>query len=269
MKTLLKFLLLSFLFLLALFACKKEQPEILNAEDPCDCASEVSADFVIEEYTGPISNIYVETDTSLHDSNVQFRALEDNAEYTWYIGIEEFDTKSISRYFSDQWIGHDIPITLVVKKEPNKTCLPNDDGYDSITKTFHVSKYPIYNGTWGNIEHGGLEGVYKVFGDGLSDSIEVTINFRDYFGVRTTDIGNPDGSGVNCELQNTSKGVEYWSYRTLLTEWFTSEDFCKSVGVKILNKMDGVSVLDFRSSVIEANGDVTKKEWQYKGRKLY
>lgn len=268
MKTLLKFLLLPFIFLLALLACKKEQPEILNAEDPCECASEVSADFVIEEHTGPISNIYVETDTTLHGSNVKFSAKEDNAEYTWYIGIEEFDTKSISRYFSDQWIGHDIPITLVVKKDPNKTCFPNDDGYDSIKKTFYVSEYPIYNTAAEDIEHGGLEGTYRVYGEDLSDSIEVTINFREFFGVRTTDIGNPDGSGVICAPQNIAKGVRYWSYRTVKTKWFTDEDLCRSVGVTIHNQMDGVSVLDFITSIPNAEGVTVKNEWQYKGRKI-
>src|SRR5690554_8139723 len=104
MKTLPKFLLLSFLFLFALFACKKEQPEILNAEDPCECASEVSADFVIEEALNNIPHYdWVITDTTHHNKEVQFRALLENAEYKWYIGIEEFDTRSISRYFSDQW----------------------------------------------------------------------------------------------------------------------------------------------------------------------
>jgi len=237
--------------------------------DPCDCASEVSADFVIEEQLNNIPHYdWVETDTTLYNKDVQFRALEEDAEYTWYIGLDKFETKEASRYFSDQWIGYDIPITLVVKKEPNKTCFPDDDGYDSITKTFHVSKYPIYNGTWGNIEHGGLEGTYKVIGDDLMDSIEVTINFRDHFGSRTIDIGNPDGSGINCELQNVEKGIRYWTYRYVKTIWYTDEDFCTSVGVTIHNQMDGVSVLDFITSIPNNEGITVKKEWQYKGRKI-
>ena len=45
---------------ITLLACRKIQPDFdVAATDPCDCASEVSADFVIEEYAGPVSNFYV------------------------------------------------------------------------------------------------------------------------------------------------------------------------------------------------------------------
>ena len=261
-------LTLSTVCVVILLACKKEQPGMQNAEDPCECASEVSADFVIEENTGPISALWIQTDTTLHDKEVRFRALEEEAEYKWYIGSDEFETQIASRYFSDQWIGYDIPITLVVKKEPNITCFPNDDGYDSITKTFHVSKYPVYHGTDQNIEHGGLEGTYRVIGNELLDSIEVTLNFRDFFGVRTFDVGNPDGSGINCVVPDVAKKIEHWTYRSLKTKWYTDEDLCYSVGVRIHNRMDGISILDFKTSIPNTEGETEVNTWQYKGRKI-
>ena len=261
--------IIAFFALALIFACKKDQPDMRQAEDPCACASEVTAEFVIEERATHIpEEIWIETDTTLHDKTVGFRALEEDAEYTWYIGAQQFNTQTASRFFTDEWIGYDIPITLVVKKEPNKACFPDDDGYDSITKTFHVSQYPIRHGFQQDIEHGGIEGTYRVIGNGLADSIEVTINFRDLWGVRTTEIGNPDGSGVYCNHNDTVKAVNHWTYRTVDVKWYSDEDLCLSVGVNIHNRLDGVSVLNFKRAIPTSGAEFEMIEWQYKGRKI-
>src|SRR5690554_4902010 len=124
MKTLFKILILTVFTALFFWACKKEQPEILNAEDPCECANEVSADFKIEESSGTVLQYLTETDTVFKNKRVYFTAQEDDATYTWYIGIEEFTDQSVFRYFDDTWAGTNIPITLVVEKEPNAACFP-------------------------------------------------------------------------------------------------------------------------------------------------
>ena len=65
------------IFLATFLACKKEQPDFnKEAKDPCACASEVSADFVIWEGASQVPNPrQTLTDTVYKDKVVEFRAL--------------------------------------------------------------------------------------------------------------------------------------------------------------------------------------------------
>jgi hypothetical protein len=69
--------------LLLAIACKKEKPELnVSDHDPCSCASEVSADFVIEEWATNIpEQIWDETDTCNRVATMRFTAKEENATY--------------------------------------------------------------------------------------------------------------------------------------------------------------------------------------------
>ena len=271
MKTLMKILLLTSVFLLALFSCKKDQLELKKTADPCECASEVSADFVIEELADIIPEIiWIETDTTLHNSEVQFRALEENAEYTWYIGIEEFNTQAASRYFTDQWIGSNIPITLVVKKEPNNTCFPNDDGYDSITKTFHVSQYPIDNGDNQDVEYGTIEGTYRVFSEELNDSIDIGFDAENYGPYTSINIKNIDGLGTFCPKVSWRQ-VQARSYRYIGFERggvFVATYFCAGLQGFVNNRIDGVAEIYIEPFKYQENGEIKEKSFHYFGRKL-
>jgi hypothetical protein len=254
---------------ITLLACRKIQPDFnVAATDPCDCASEVSADFVIEEYSGPVSNFFVETDTTFHDSEVQFRALEANAEYTWYIGIDTFNTQAAIRFFNDQWIGFDIPITLVVKKEPNNTCFPNDDGYDSITKTFYVSQYPIENGTNQDIEFGSIEGTYRVYSMELGDSIDIVVDVNDKWSTKTVDFINIDGSGAVCD--SFSRDVDAYSYREFHFEVsHSTTSICTGLSGIVRNKIDGEAEMIIHTSTLDPqDNSVVDNSYNYFGRKL-
>jgi hypothetical protein len=260
-----------------LFACKKEKPDIMQPIDPCACASEVSAEFMIEEYTGQISNKWIPTDTTLHSKKVQFRALEENAEYTWYIGTEQFNTQAASRYFSDEWKGFNIPITLVVKKEPNKVCFPDDDGYDSITKYFHVSEYPIMpdlNDEDRTIHHAGIVGTYRMIGEEMSDSIDVEVHME-LFGLSTriVHIKNLDGEGTYCDFESLDgqawRTVIHWAYREVkLGEVFARETFCKTLYGTIRNRIDGVAEMDFEIRISDYPNPPVTSYIHYLGRKI-
>src|SRR5690606_9243363 len=116
-----------------------------------------------------------ETDTIFKDKNVRFTAKEKNAEYTWYMGTEILTDSVVQRYFGDDLAGANLPITLVVKKQPNKLCFPNDDGYDSITKYIHVANLPILDCP--NANYGTLQGDYRVKSEHLPDSFDIQIYF--------------------------------------------------------------------------------------------
>lgn len=183
---------------LLVLACKKiEQPEMTQLNKECDCAKEVSADFVIEEMATPPGlpgNKFTETDTVFKAKNVQFRALEEDAVYTWYIGQEILTDQVIGRYFSENLGGTNVPITLVVKKKPNKICFPNDDGYDSISKIMHVSQF--VNETLDDFECGTIEGTFRVKSPHLSDSFNIKVEItKNEIGQRYLRIENYNGLG--------------------------------------------------------------------------
>jgi hypothetical protein len=216
MKTLIKILLLTSVFLLVIFACKKEQLEIKKTADPCECASEVSADFEIREALNngaPSINIYTVTDDILENKTAYFKAKETDAEYTWYIGAEIKTDREISRFFESQWVGSTIPITLVVEKEPNKTCFPNDDGYDSVTKYMEVHSF---------CDSSILEGTFRVAEENSIDSFDIVFDFELAYaspGVLSNsncsrlDFFNYDGNGSSCVGYDNAMARNYRAFR--------------------------------------------------------
>lgn len=252
------------LLLIVLFACRKEQPEMNAAADPCACASEVTADFEIWEGSSQVPNPrQTLTDTVYKDKTVEFRALEQDAEYTWYIGVQTFNTQVASRYFSDTWAGSDIPITLVVKKQPNNACFPDDDGYDSIIKTFHISDFWIVNGQ--DINMGPIEGIYRVKSPHLADSFDV-----EFYGNKNGlnqdifNIVNYDGEGSSCINQARINGS---NYRQVWTSNGTGALVCDAIRGYIHNRMDGVTEMKFSfGSTGSSSPDYYERT--YLGRKL-
>lgn len=267
-------LTLATLCVVILLACKKEQPGMQNADDPCACASEVSADFVIEERLMHIpEEIWIETDTSLHDKRVRFRALEDDAEYIWYIGLDVETNQAPWKFFSDQWAEQDIVISLVVKKEPNTICFPDDDGYDSITKTFHVSKYVIDNGYNDDYELGTIEGTYRVFSEELNDSIEIDIDVYNINNTPSVNISNFDGSGIICG-GDVTRGLKAISYREIIIDpWYafvdSSSNLCTGISGVIRNPINGPAELIIKSLRWEETpSNIVEKKFHYLGRKI-
>lgn len=183
-----------------------------EAKDPCDCASEVNADFdILERHTQLAGSEIIVTDHVLQNSGskqVRFRAKEEDAEYTWYIGTDVETDRETFKNFGTQWIGSTIPITLVVKKEPNTICFPEDDGYDSITKSFDI--YDVCH------EPYLLEGTFRMAAENSTDSIDVKIEFKEYApwnDCLNADITNFDGEGSTCpgNYFRVSKSYRYMS----------------------------------------------------------
>ena len=204
--------------------------------DPCDCASEVSADFdILERHLWPGSELTV-TDHVIgrNGKEVRFRAVENDAIYTWYIGIDVETDKETFALFGSEWIGSTIPITLVVKKEPNLICFPNDDGYDSITQTFN-----IYDECH---EPYLLEGTFRMAEKNSTDSIDIDIEFKEYAPWNdcfSADITNFDGEGSTCPgnyfhvtksyryLQNSGSNVGSCKSITAFKAWMHLDGKCE------------------------------------------
>ncbi|MFT7156283.1 MAG: hypothetical protein ACI8Q1_001288 [Parvicella sp.] len=198
------------LFLAVIWSCKKQQPKLaIAADDPCDCATEVSAEFLIEDkLTRQFTNlhqdsVYIIAD-DIYAGVVRFRALEEGANYTWYLGTEVIDTQSFHRLFDDATIGSDITVSLAVSKSPNSLCFPNDDGYDSLSKTFHVYEY---------CDSSIMEGYFRIAEIGSIDSLDIGFDFVNYIGTTNCNginIYNFDGQGTDF----TKPSINLSAYRT-------------------------------------------------------
>ncbi len=252
-------------------------------EDPCAGLLEANANFIIEEKLTSFGDpIWIETDTILKNKVVQFRSTYLGAdEYKWYIGSQVYNTPNVSLLFESQWSGNDIPITLVVKKIPNIDCFPNDDGYDSITKSFYVSyspTSPLPMDEDRTVQHAGLSGTYRLSNEFFPDSIDVLLGFCDNeLGVQII-LENLDGIGsmCQCDIENgSSLTLHRWAYREMKfgfsngTSDAISTSFCKSLQGVIRRPMNGEAEFEIESNMWPyVNGPITTIWYKYKGRKL-
>ena len=282
------------LLVLSCSRCKEEDctdstnpdcPNYVAPVDPCAGKTEVSADFIIEERISAIgAGEFIPTDTTLKERHIRFRAITQGAtEYKWYVGSEIItNTQSVTRFFPEQWAGSNIPITLVVRKIPDNACFPNDDGYDSITKVFHISQYLIEPNPLGDedrtVQNGGLQGTYRLIQEGMQDSIDVGVSFCNNYLGTTILFENLDGQGTicNCDLINNPGGahIDKWSYR--YAEFGgpvggpqVNTEFCLSLWGVLYQKRWSDVELNVTSEIWEYEGGPrTQTHYNYKGRKL-
>ena len=242
--------------LLITSACKK-QPLMTEFNQNCSGNTMVSAQFTMEELASQIGSINEDkrtnTDTIYHESNVYFNALEDNAEYTWYVGQEIIHERSFYRYFDASLIGQSLPITLVVKKTPNNICFPEDDGYDSIVKYLTVVEdLPGFY----FLDNHLFEGTFRVKDQNSTDSIDIEIYIKhageDNYFFNRIDFYNLEG---NNELK---RGLDV-GLRTYRQRWFNMNPL--PYGGRIYRRMDGVLELQIQRS----DDDIV---YLFKGRKL-
>ncbi len=200
-----------------------------------------------------IDDYLTETDTILDTKNVKFTAKEVDAEYTWYVGTEIIHTRSLVRFFSDNWIGQTVPITLVVKKKPNSICFPNDDGKDSITKFLTIQAQQPYS----NLKY---IGTFRVKSPFLPDSFDITTKIEtNGWGNDCFNIYNYDGNGASCAGYMDEFLINYNQI------WFeTGQVSCNGINGNIHFKNDQY-IFNIRIGDILANNLIY---FSYEGRKL-
>jgi hypothetical protein len=258
-------LYLLFFALVFLTSCHKEQAILPNGLADCGCAEETSADFLMEEMTTGNLNFakYTDSDLIFSSKNVRFTALEYDADYTWYIGAEIIHTKEVTRFFDNSLVGQTIPIILVVRKNPNKICFSNDDGYDSIVRNLTIAQLPTYD----YLDSTFMEGVYRMKSPLLNDSVDITIDYIDYSSDKRIDIYNYDGVGSNC-LNVINRGLQvnyrqFWTFGetgTLVGDYLQGDAHIR---------LDGIVEMNFTTGgYVNGTYNTTLNDWKYKGRKL-
>jgi hypothetical protein len=243
--------------LIFLTACKKKvQPDMGAFNENCDCATEVSADFLMEEMASFINTTGVvkqtDTDTMYADRDVHFYALEPNANYTWVIGAETINEREFYRYFDASLIGQTLEITLIVHKAPNNICLPSDDGIDTLTRYLTIVP-EITSSEFHTQPNPRFEGTFRMKDINAIDSVDIIFEINDASGPWDIKLTNYDGLG--SEILQGKFGSH--NYRQL---WFSGLCFGLS---HIQNKINGEVEL-----VITPNPLSNCQEYQYTGRKL-
>jgi len=199
---------------MAITACHKDQPEMNNdIQNPCELTHEVSAEFTIEEFQGSVPENKSLTNIVYATNSVLFKANDSLANYTWYVGAETINERSFIRTFDASLVGQTLPIHLVVKKDPNIICYPNDDGYDSITRYVTVA-----DEDWGQFytdTNFRIEGVYRMKDINSNDSVDVSIDINHSYVYPPTNVNwgdvfvfkNVDGQDV--QLPFRTWGITY------------------------------------------------------------
>lgn len=212
-----QFLLFLFAIVVALCLtqCKQECTDNTNPDcpnycpsvviDPCAELHSTSAAFIIEQRSAAAEGyIYRET-SRVMGSNlyVRFRALEDSATYTWHLGAEVIATREFERVFPVDLIGQTISVMLVVQREPNLACFPNDNGIDTLVKQFQVISrcdldiHSTFRGAWD---------------DNPLDSFIISIPIRDTLWDGTggntpcdsPSVVNIEHNGDSCDVETNS-----------------------------------------------------------------
>ncbi|MDN5213274.1 hypothetical protein QQ020_14490 [Fulvivirgaceae bacterium BMA12] len=111
-----------------------------DINDPCIDENPVSASFTIYETFQlglPEKWEAYDTDT-VNTKYVLFTALEEDASYEWILGAEVISDQSFIRHSFPR--GTSIEVELRVNKQPNADCFPEDDGFDTLKRTFYVTE---------------------------------------------------------------------------------------------------------------------------------
>lgn len=176
-------LLFGFVGLLILQGCKEEcpctDPTNPNCDnyDPCWDEKPVTADFEMSQqprfgsYADYVGDWHPELKFFRHMIGfkpVNYLSGDTSVKYTWLLGSEEIHDYSFEREFEDtkQTGEKNIPITLIVEKEPNLDCFPLDDGKDTVVKYIQLVESGCEFLTYGD---------FKVLFVGDTDSTIVSI----------------------------------------------------------------------------------------------
>jgi hypothetical protein len=145
--------------------------------DPCYNKKTVTADFEMSQMFAYVTPFYLDKfnpDIAFERDRIGFRPvnMDTSATYIWKLGSEIITEVSFVRNFANtQQTGeNNIPITLIIVKQPDLKCFPNDDGRDTVTKYIHFVESPCEYLTSGD---------FKVLFEGDRDS--VIIGVRNWF----------------------------------------------------------------------------------------
>ena len=197
-------LLLTFAIVLAaltLQSCKDcDDPRNPDCDNynPCVDAKATSAAFTIKEATFTqiieprLADFLIDTD-SCYLSSIYFEAVQQDADsFIWKIGneVEPRYGKQINVTFPDNLRGTTFNVRLIVKRKPNTSCFPNDDGIDTVTRKFYFVRFN---------ESLSWEGTYYGSDDDKPDSMYTIVLEHSYNATEEEDVIKAFGLPRGCK----------------------------------------------------------------------
>ncbi len=244
-----------------------------KTEDPCITQHPVTARFdVYENLQGwwPEDWRKYATDTVL-PVGLNLVALETKAEsYQWIVGKEVYSR--VEHNGTDLIIGFDsvppnfsFPVTLIVKKKPNKDCFPHDDGIDTFTKRIQVA-YKMQNGESGTALKGTFRGA-------LTDKPNEIFDIKLIPDVKNPLPGFPNDQGImienlynGCTRYPTNSDVYGYNHMFISGDVFEAPKSCPSLNKTSLQLQDNGRTLVVNYNIIVDSKTSIKK--QFVGKKI-
>jgi hypothetical protein len=209
-------------FAVGLYSCKEECPCVDETNPECDnynpCWDKKPATADFEMSQQPVT-FYPDYIGNWHPDLKFFRRLigfrpanfvegDTSVKYTWLLGSEVIHDYYFERDFADteQSGENNIPITLIVEKEPDLDCFPLDDGKDTVTKYIQLVDNTCEFLTWGD---------FKVLFEGDTDSTIVSVHGWELdFDKQIVDSCNEDNSIQYINFDNEKEGMDtIWNMR--------------------------------------------------------
>jgi len=185
-------------------SCKEECDDPTNPDcpnyvepiDPCAGTHPVSANFTISQYAGPGNNdLYIETQYHVRaNSLIKLWAEEENASYKWIIGADTIYAREYSFQFPTDFYDQIIPLKLIVHKQPNTNCWPNDNGRDTLIRNVHVQ--PSCTASF-------LGKFYGAWEDSPLDSFFISFRLTDWDQWPGEDCNALIGRGLNGDFNDS------------------------------------------------------------------
>ncbi|MCB9261592.1 MAG: hypothetical protein H6607_04390 [Flavobacteriales bacterium] len=174
--------------------------------DPCYGKQPVTADFEMSQVFKLEFPKWIDAfnpDVAFMRYDVGFRPVgytkgDTSYHCTWLLGSEIITDPVFSRDFSDtkQTGENDIPITLILRRTPDKACFPDDDGIDTVTQYIHFVETPCEFLTNGD---------FKVLFKGEKDS--TIIGIRNWYYV-----GPPPLFPIDYSCDNWKGDIQYINF---------------------------------------------------------
>lgn len=212
-------------------SCKKEKcqdPSNKDCEnyDPCYGQEPVTAKIEIAQFFPASSHPDFKNIAFIEDKfipgYIQFYCPVPNAKCTWKLGAETITVPKFQRSFSDSLPKGIYTVQLIIEKEPNKACFPNDDGVDTLIKTFEI--VPVCKTL--------TMGVFKGIWEGNKDSV--------IFSIRPVNVFNQKDS---CKLY-TYRFTNFWLkqdtvFKSISEVYHTNTQLAvRDVGDLTISKLD-------------------------------
>lgn len=234
--------------------------------DPCKGKTPTTASFSIADLSGSDHPFWVKYDCdTVLNSSVLFEAKERNADsYEWTIGSQTITTRDVIRGNFPR--GEQIPIRLIVRKKPDTTCFPSDDGIDTVVRFVYTVPIVTDSGTlihrFDSPRGGRFKGVHD---DSPNDTLIITIDPYYYTQPTITKYAILDFPKKGCTCWDIRGHTN--SYKEDEFAYSGNNDCMRPSGISYIHGKNNDSLLiHYRVNIVDSSGNIpVRPERKFRG----